>query len=99
MNTYANEKFLQALDILVLSTHTLQQRLGDAVVYQLIHIDSKNLPDSIKEQFIEFMNGMTSETAQGNEGKIAATVSKMSDDKAIDLARIFMNIYHQLNKV
>ena len=59
---------------------TQEDRLEEALVFNLIHIRPENdLPQTMREEFTEFMEQMTSEAATGEEGTIRATVTTFDE--------------------
>jgi rRNA maturation protein Rpf1 len=98
MDSYASSLFLKSLRCLIISNDKLQYRLGDAVNYELVHVDSSKLPEEIRDNFNNFMGRMTCVQAEGNEGSIEATVKKMPDEEAVKLADLFLSMYGILIK-
>ena len=62
------------------------QRLVNAIVYQLIHITPDNdLPEEVRDEFKELMEGVSSVEGQNGEGAVQATVNTF-DEIMIDQA-------------
>lgn len=56
------------------------ERLVNAVAFNLIHIrPEENLPPSVRDEFLEFMQQITATTPTGNEGTIQATVATLDE--------------------
>jgi hypothetical protein len=52
-NPYPNEKFSNALYGLVVGTGSLQERVCDAYMYNLLHVRTEHLPEKIQYRFDE----------------------------------------------
>lgn len=65
-----------------------RQRLVEAIVHNLIHINAeRDIPPGMREQFESFMAEMTAVEPKGDEGSVQATVSSLDDigvSRAID---------------
>lgn len=95
--SYGWEKFRAALEGMAANPGSLQQRIGDAYVYSLIRIRSdEDLPVELRPSFEELKARLTRENAVGDEGDVAATVAKMSDAEAEELAHTIVRIHDQL---
>ena len=59
---------------------SMDERLANAVSYNLIHITPENdLPEEIQEDFREFMSHITSVPQVGDEGSIRATINTFDE--------------------
>ncbi|MCX5794979.1 MAG: hypothetical protein NTY77_05760 [Elusimicrobia bacterium] len=76
-----------------MSTGTLQQRLFNAAIYNLIHIKPENLPAGKRDEFKKLVAALTRVPQKGNEGSIQATTSRLSDDEAKGHAHTILNLY------
>ncbi len=69
------------------SPKSLQERIGDAYTYHLIHLRPEvDVPEDLRHRFQELATRMTSVEPIGDEGSIAATVAKMSTEEAVRVA-------------
>ncbi|QQX57447.1 hypothetical protein [Pseudomonas chlororaphis] len=77
--SYGWEKLHLAVHSLA-GNSTQAERLVNAIIFNLIHIrPDENLPSSMREEFEEFMNQMSSVKAKGDEGTVEATVSTLDE--------------------
>lgn len=91
---YAWEKLYSACSGAVGSSETPQQRLASAVSAGLIHLKSDDFPNSeLWERLKKLVDSSSSEPALGDEGTIAATTSKMSDEDASNWLREMFSIF------
>lgn len=57
-----------------------RQRLVDAIIYNLIHINpERDIPVSMRADFERFMAEVTAAEPKGDEGSVQATVNGMDD--------------------
>ena len=95
---YAREKFWQAVDTLV-GDGSIQERLANAatILIRLHPAGDKDVPEELREEFKAVYHELTKENATGNEGKIAATTSKLNSEQAATLARRIFSMYTRLH--
>lgn len=86
-NTYPHEKFSNAISSMAVSPKSIQERIADAYVYNLIHLKPEELPEEIRYQFTELAKKLTAVEPNGNEGSVSATTNQMSTDEAIEIAQ------------
>lgn len=86
-NMYPHEKFSNAVRSMAVSPKSIQERVGEAYVFNLIHLKPEDLPDEIRYRFTEMTNKLTARTSIGDEGTVAATTRQMSTDEAIAIAQ------------
>jgi len=91
-NPYPNEKFTDAVDSMATSPKSIQERVGDAYVYSLIHVKTEEVPEEIQAQFNEVKRKLTRVEAVGDEGRVAATTNQMSTDEAIEIANEILHM-------
>ena len=88
-----------ALDLLQRATTTLAQggsvkeRLADSYARHLIQIDVDELPESLRDDFLELCAAMRREQPQPNESAIRASVRKMSNDEAARFAALVVAMF------
>ncbi len=84
---YASEKFGMAVYELAVGTGRIKERLLSAYGGQAMRVwPPEELPESIAQR-IEILHArITSVSASGSEGTIAATLNEMSEDAASELA-------------
>ena len=79
---YGWEKFYLAIRFGLGSSGTVQERLK-AVISGVSHLSADNFPDEQNwNEFRELLHETTKHPAQGGEGTIEATTSRMTDEEA-----------------
>ncbi len=81
--TYAWENFHMAIRSLA-GLGTIQERLASAYNLHLIHVAPEELPPEVRELFKQVQEELTKAKAVENVTSVEATVSKMSDEVALD---------------
>lgn len=84
---------------MVTSLKSIQDRVADAYVFNLIHIDPKDLPESMRYRFEQLKEKLTSATPTGNEGTVLATTNKMSDTDAIETAQEILTLFDAVTRL
>ena len=85
--SYAHEKFSLAIDGMATSPASIQLRIADAYISQLIRLNEQDLPEDIRTDFRLMREQLTSRSPEGDEGSVMATVNKMSEEEATAIAR------------
>lgn len=93
---YAWEKFSSAIRGMAVSSKSIQQRLADAYVYNLIHVDPEKLPGDIRADFIQLNKRLTAVAPLAGEGSVQATVSGMSDQEATEIGSRIVDMYFRV---
>lgn len=75
--SYAWEKFYQANDTLC-GRSSQEKRLEYAIQY-LLRLQSDDVPDEMRDDFVKFMEQFTKVNPVGDEGSIAATIPTMDE--------------------
>ncbi len=84
---YASEKFGMAVYELTVGNGRIKERLLSAYASRALPVwPPKDLPKAIARRIEMLHARLTSIPASGSEGRIAATLDKMSEDDASDLA-------------
>ena len=93
--SHAWEKLMTAVMGMARSPLPIQQRVRDAVVYNVMLIRPENLPPDMEYQspFEEIMQRCTSQEPEGDEGQIEASTSRMSDEEAAEVAGLIVDLY------
>ena len=68
------------------SSKSLQERIVDAYIYNLIHVKTEDLPEGIRPTFEAMKERLTKVEPRGDEGSVMASVREMEDDEAISIA-------------
>lgn len=96
---YGWEKLFSAMLGLATGNEPIQQRLVNATAYALIHIRPEDdLPETSRDRFQNLLRELTEVEAKGDEGRIAATINKLSDDDASHYAKEILSIYDDTTK-
>lgn len=95
--SYAWEKFYLAVENMASSQDSLQQRLGDAYRFHLIHINPDTLPDNIQQDFHKLRERLTRDKAIADEGKVQATIQNMSTDEAAELIKQVVDMFQRVS--
>ena len=85
-NPYPNEKFSNAFSSMATSPSSIQQRVADAYLYNLIHVKPDEVPEEIRAKFIELKEKLTRIEPEGDEGRVISTTYQMSIDEAVSIA-------------
>lgn len=93
---YAREKLGDTVDTLATGKGRIKERLEAAYVWSLIHVDPNALPDEARTMLLEVREELTRVPAVGDEGSVRATLSKMDEDRAVELVKIILDIYYRV---
>jgi hypothetical protein len=85
-NRYVAERLRRAVGTLAASRGSIQERLHAAYLYDLSGIELEQVADSARARYEELSEALTSEDQFIDEGKVAATLNVMEDDRAYELA-------------
>ncbi|SEL41524.1 hypothetical protein SAMN04487787_110164 [Kosakonia sacchari] len=93
---YGWEKFHGAIHSLA-SEGTFNERLANAYVFNISHIDKENnLPEATWNKYEELVSLLTFAEPVGNEGKVAASIAQMDDLQKNKVAELFISLYDDL---
>jgi hypothetical protein len=95
-NPYPNEKFSNAILSMATSTARIQDRIRDAYVYQLIHVNVEDLPESVRGAFLFLEKELDVNNPIGGKGSVEITTEQMSTEKAIDIAQQIFGIFQDI---
>ena len=99
---YANEKFSNAVESLAISPYSIHQRLIEAAIYHIIHVDvERDLPDDLQDDVRDLMHRLTKDSPDpsqlsAGDGKIHASVRNLSTDQAIEMAQEIVSLTHRI---
>lgn len=89
---YAWEKFHGA--VLTLAGQGDQRdRLANAYLFDLMHVDVKTLPESIQHDFEMLQETLTSGTPEADEGTVVASVKSMDEFQMHQLVEKVVSMY------
>ena len=92
------ELFGRAVETLAVSTGSIQERVADAYMYDLIHLDAVALPPGVRAEFDEIERQLTEREPEGTEGRVMASVRDMGDEQAASIARKIFNLHLALGE-
>jgi hypothetical protein len=96
---YALEKLMQAVDALATGADRVQERLAEAARH-LVPVRPEDISDEyLRRTFIGVRDDLSLAQAQGDEGRILATLKTMDDDKAGAIARWILGLHHELDRL
>lgn len=96
---YAWEKAYLAVLGLATSTAAVQERIGNAYMFHLMHIWPENITDPLIQKTLDDIAfRLTQVKPKGNEGSVVATVSEMSDDEAQEIARKIFELHDRISR-
>ena len=94
--SYLYEKLLSAIGTMATSPRTLQDRLRTAAL-TCIAVKEDDLPEGeLRDKWNEVQQRLTSVEPTGDEGSLEATLSRMSDEEAHDVAELFWELFSEL---
>lgn len=91
---YIWEKFFGAAMSLVVDG-SLKQRLEYAA-QSIIHLKNHTIPEDVKEDVLSLIADLTSGNPEGDEGRIHATIKRMTDEEARGTAKRILGIYDNI---
>ena len=94
--TYPYEKFMAAVHGMAASPKSVQQRIADAYLSSIMHAKSNEVPEEMRGIFEQLHRRLTSVEPQGDEGRVQATVRKMSPEDAISIINDITHIYYAI---
>lgn len=89
---YNMEKLSNAVRSLATGKGSIQDRLINAYIYHLIHVNPDFLSEDNKVLYLSLQDKVTRKEAKGNEGSVKATVELMSDDEAQEIASQILDL-------
>jgi hypothetical protein len=96
---YTQEKLMQAVASLATGAGRVQERLMSAAIV-LIRLRPDDFPEGeLRRTFIGVRDDLTFEQATGDEGDIAATLSRTSDEDARAIAHRILNLYFSISRL
>jgi hypothetical protein len=93
---YGKEKFSAAVRTLATGKGRIQERLIEAFQYDLSYVKDENVPEELRDEVRELMAAATS--IPGNDGRLAATISRLTEDEAVEMAKLIMSLHYELTR-
>jgi hypothetical protein len=93
--SYHADRFFAAVSVLAGHGH-IKQRLIKAYEDNLTEIDEDELPDGVQPAFAELRLRMQRVTPSNGEGRVCASVRKMSVDEASECAVMLVALYAEI---
>ncbi|MDR6871145.1 hypothetical protein J2Y55_002153 [Bosea sp. BE125] len=95
--SYAREKLHSAVTGMAVSANSIERRVCDAYIYDLIHIRPAGLPPEMSAELTEIAAVMSTRQAFGDKGGAWASCSKLSDDDDCDVARKIVDLWERVD--
>ena len=94
------ELFYKATGIMATGRESIKKRLENAFVYELNNVepDDSALPPDLRHEFSNLLDEVTSAKPVRDEGSIQASIQKMSEERATQIAAKIFDIFVELNK-
>jgi len=96
---YAHRTLTEAVGTLAAGSGTIQQRLRDAFVQQLDKLDPRDLPESLKEPFLDLCDAMTTPAVHPGESEVEVWTDAMSTQDAYAWARMIVRLQESLSQL
>ena len=93
--SYHVDRFYAAVSVLASHGH-IKQRLMKAYEDHLAGIDEDELPESVRDAFVELRSEIHRVSPLNGEGAICASVRKMSPEEAGDCAVSVVSLYREM---
>jgi hypothetical protein len=95
---YALEKLGSGLSILAGHPGRIRERMQDAYIGQMMRTPTSGagIPEEVGRSIAALHDRMASTEAVADEGRIAATVAKMTEDEAQEIVQEIERIYYEL---
>jgi hypothetical protein len=84
---------LEGAALSVVRATSIKDRLTDAFRNHLAHVDTEELPDTLRAQFRACHDALTRAHPQPGEDAVRATVRKMSNQEADEVAASVVRLY------
>lgn len=94
--SYSVEKLGDTVGTLVTGKGRIKERLVDSYAHSLALVDPNALPDHLKTMLLDVMDELTNTPPVADEGSVSATLNKMDEDKAVEIADKILGIYFAL---
>jgi len=96
---YIWEKFYQAVNGLVASQRSLQERIAGAYVYHLMQAEHHGLPPEIQDAFAELKAAVSSVADDpSGEGTVMASARKLTELEAHRILELIVSMYDSVTK-
>lgn len=95
--SYAWEKFHKAIHSLA-GPGTQRERLLNAYVYNIIHVEPEKVPAEIQDELRQFERDITRVEAKGSEGSVQATVNAMDDTEVNRMIKRIISMYDTITR-
>jgi hypothetical protein len=94
---YGHEKFFAAVYGSIGSSASLQERLCQSYIFNIINVRREDVPsDEIWIRIEKLAEAVTCKPAQGEEGTVAATTSQMTDEEAAEWLHEIASIFNEI---
>jgi len=94
------EKFFNAIRILAIENKSIKERLYDAVVFNILILTDNDFSeegfDDLRDQHKKLIDELTCVDALSDEGKLRATINKMSSEEASEIADKIVSMFNEM---
>lgn len=84
---YATDKLSAAVHELIVGSGRIKERLLRACSEDIFRVPSGQLPSELEAELKKIRAQLTKAPAKGDEGPIVATLDRMDENEAVDIAR------------
>jgi hypothetical protein len=94
--SYSIEKLGDTVGTLATGKGRIKERLADSFAHSFALVDPYAFPDELKTMILEVKKDLTSISPVGDEGHVRATLNRMDEDRAVQIANIILGIYYSV---
>jgi hypothetical protein len=91
--SYASEKFGVAVDGMATSPDRIQIRVAHAYIHSIVRLGPLQVPSELRDDLVRLGKRLSSVPPSGDEGSVMATVAKMTEDEAVELAKLIVHMH------
>jgi len=95
---YAWEKLYLSVTTLATSSNTIQERLADVYLENLMGLEVETFPKEIQGEFKEIMDKLNSLSREGEEYRLNIN-NKISEEDANELSKSIISLYDHVTKL
>ena len=94
---YVWEKFFATVDRLASGNDSIQERLINAVTFNLLILQNNDFPeDDLREEYEKLVGELNKEQAVGEEGTLRATIEKMPLEESSKIASKIVSMFAEI---
>ncbi len=95
---YTHEKLWATVTLLAGRNGTVQERLANAYVSQLMRLTTDDMPLDMRDAFVELRQRLMAKAPDGYEDRVSATTATMDDTEAERIATAIVTMYGEVCK-